>query len=176
MRAVDRLNDVIGRAVSWLTLALVLVTFASVVLRYGFSLGWIWLQESYIWLHGIVFMLGAGYTLLHGGHVRVDLIYRGAGPRYKAWVDLCGVLLLLLPMIIVLAWFSWSYVIDSWIYLEGSPTTGGLPGLFLLKTVLLVFCALVGLQGLALAGRSLLALRGRGGASTVTPDDGARSR
>lgn len=176
MRTVDRLNDVIGRAVSWLTLAMVLVTFASVVLRYGFSLGWIWLQESYIWLHGIVFMLGAGYTLLHDGHVRVDLIYRGASPRYKAWVDLCGALSLLLPMIVVVAWFSWSYVIDSWIYLEGSPTTGGLPGLFLLKTVLLVFCALVGLQGLALAGRSLLALRDRGGAGAVAPDDGAPPR
>ena len=176
MRAVDRLNEVIGRVVSWLTLVMVLVTFASVVLRYGFSLGWIWLQESYIWLHGIVFMLGAGYTLLHDGHVRVDLIYRGAGPRYKAWVDLCGVLFLLLPMVVVVAWFSWSYVIDSWIYLEGSPSPGGLPGLFLLKTVLLVFCTLVGLQGLALAGRSLLVLRGRGGAGAAAPNDGSSSR
>ena len=155
---------------------MVLVTFTSVVLRYGFSLGWIWLQESYIWLHGIAFMLGAGYTLLHDGHVRVDLIYRGAGPRYKAWVDLCGALLLLMPTIVVVAWFSWSYVIDSWIYLEGSSATGGLPGLFLLKTVLLVFCGLVGLQGLALAGRSLLMLRGSGDADAVAPNNGAPSR
>jgi len=155
---------------------MVLVTFTSVVLRYGFSLGWIWLQESYIWLHGIAFMLGAGYTLLHDGHVRVDLIYRGAGPRYKAWVDLCGALLLLMPTIVVVAWFSWSYVIDSWIYLEGSSATGGLPGLFLLKTVLLVFCGLVGLQGLALAGRSLLMLRGSGDADAVAPTNGAPSR
>ena len=171
MRAVDRLNDAIGRAVSWLTLAMVLVTFASVVLRYGFSLGWIWLQESYIWLHAMVFMLGAGYTLLHDGHVRVDLIYREAGPRYKAWVNLCGVVFLLAPMIGVVAWFGWPYVVDSWTYLEGSPATNGLPGLFLLKSVLLAFCLLVGIQGLALAGRSLLTLRGHGDAGAVAPNE-----
>ena len=140
---------------------MVLVTFAAVVLRYGFSLGWIWLQESYIWMHGIVFMLGAGYTLLHDGHVRVDLFYRDARPRYKAWVNLAGSVVLLLPMVVVVAWFSWPYVIDSWIYLEGSPKTDGLPGLFLLKSVLLAFCVLIGLQGLALAGRSVLYLAGR---------------
>lgn len=103
MHAIDRLNEAIGKAVSWLTLAMVLVTFAAVVLRYGFSLGWIWLQESYIWMHGIVFMLGAGYTLLHDGHVRVDLFYRDARPRYKAWVNLAGSVVLLLPMVVVVA-------------------------------------------------------------------------
>lgn len=161
VRAIDRLNDWIGRGVSWLTLAMVLVTFLVVVLRYVFSLGWVWMQESYVWLHGIVFMVGAGYTLLHNGHVRVDIFYRSASARFRAWVDLLGVLVLLLPVTIAVMWASWDYVIVAWSRLEGSREAGGLPGLFLLKTVLWIFCAAVALQGLSLAARSLLVLAGR---------------
>ena len=102
--AVDGLNDRIGRGVAWLTLAMVLITFLVVVLRYVFSLGWVWMQESYVWLHGIVFMLGAGYTLLHGGHVRVDIFYRPKSARFKAWVDIGGSLLLLRPFMILFIW------------------------------------------------------------------------
>lgn len=160
-----------GRAVAWLTLAMVAVVFAGVLLRYGFSLGWIAMQESYVWLHGIVFMLGAGYTLLHDEHVRVDVFYRGAGPRFKAWVDLLGVAFLLLPMIAMVAFVGFPYVADAWARLEASGKAGGLPGVFLLKTVILLFCLLVGLQGLALAGRSLLALKGR---ALPAPNEGAR--
>ena len=105
VRTIDRINDVVGRATAWLTLAMVVITFVVVILRYVFSLGFVWMQESYVWLHGIVFMVGAGYTLLHGGHVRVDIIYREANPRYKAWVDLFGALLLLTP-VIVMIWLS----------------------------------------------------------------------
>ena len=76
VRFIDRLNDAVGRGIAWLTLAMVLITFFVVVLRYVYSIGWVWMQESYIWLHGIVFMVGAGYTLLHNGHVRVDIWYR----------------------------------------------------------------------------------------------------
>lgn len=161
VRGINRLNDVIGRAMAWLTLAMVVVTLLVVVLRYGFSLGWVWMQESYVWLHGIVFMVGAGYTLLHDGHVRVDVIYQGASQRYRAIIDLLGSLFLLLPVVVVVAWYSWPYVIQSWIKLESSREAGGLEGLFLLKSVLLVFCLLMLLQGLALAGRSALTLAGR---------------
>lgn len=161
VRFVDRLDEAIGRAVSWLTLAMVMVTFAVVVLRYVFSLGWVWLQESYVWMHGLVFMLGAGYTLLHDGHVRVDVLYRGRGPRFRAWVDLIGVVALLLPMVFVIWDVAYPYVLASWQRLENSREAGGLPGLYLLKTAILVFCVLVGLQGMALAGRSLLLLLGR---------------
>ena len=70
---------------------MVLTTFSVVVLRYVFSLGWVWMQESYVWLRGIVFMLGAVYTLLHDGHVRVDIFYRPASERHKSWVYLFGV-------------------------------------------------------------------------------------
>lgn len=158
--AVDRLNDRVGQGAAWLTLAMVLIAFLVVVLRYVFSLGWVWMQESYVWLHGVVFMVGAGYTLLHGGHVRVDIFYRPKGARFKAWVDLGGVLALLLPVVVLVMWMSWGYVLASWSKFEESREAGGLPALFLLKTVILVFCVLVALQGLSLAGRSLLILLG----------------
>lgn len=160
VRFVDSLNEKIGRAVAWLTLAMVLITFVVVILRYVYAIGWVWLQESYVWLHGVVFMVGAGYTLLHNGHVRVDVIYRPGGARYKAIIDLLGSLLLLLPLIVLIAVVSFDYVADSWSRLEESREAGGLPGLFLLKSILLVFCGLLGLQGLSLAGRSLLVLSG----------------
>jgi TRAP-type mannitol/chloroaromatic compound transport system permease small subunit len=160
VRAIDHMNEQIGRAVSWLTLAMVLITFFVAAMRYGFNWGRVWIQELYVWLHGIVFMLGAGYTLLHNGHVRVDIFYRPADARFKAWVDLLGSLLLLMPIIVMVFWVSWPYVVQSWNMHEVSRESGGLPGLFLLKSVILAFCVLIGLQGLSLAGRSLLVLAG----------------
>lgn len=168
VRFVDSLNERIGRGVAWLTLAMVLITFGVVILRYVYAIGWVWLQESYVWLHGVVFMVGAGYTLLHNGHVRVDVIYRPGSARYKAIVDLLGSLLLLMPLIVLIAIVSYDYVFDSWMRLEESREAGGLPGLFLLKSVLLVFCALLGLQGLSLAARSVLVLTGH---PEFVPDD-----
>ena len=160
VRFIDRTNDVIGRGISWLNLAMVLVTFAVVVLRYGFALGWVWLLESYVWMYGIIFMIGAAYTLLHNDHVRVDIFYQANSARYKAIVDLCGVIFLLLPMIFMVAYISLPYVVASWVKLESSREAGGLEGLFLLKTVLLIFCLLVAAQGLAMAGRAVLVLAG----------------
>ena len=127
------------------------------ILRYVYAIGWVWLQESYVWLHGIVFMVGAGYTLLHNAHVRVDIFYRPNSARYKAVI---GSLLLLLPLVIVVVYVSYGYVLDSWMRLEESREAGGLPALFLLKTVILLFCMLIGLQGLSLAARSFLVLIG----------------
>lgn len=163
VRTVDALNEWVGRGTAWLCLAMVLVTFGVVVLRYAFSLGWVWLQESYVWLHGIVFMVGAGYTLLHGGHVRVDIFYRPKSARYKAWVDLFGSLLLLMPFAMMIFWVSHGYIVESWMRLEQSREAGGLPALYLLKSVIWVFSVLVGLQGLSLAARSWLVLAGREG-------------
>jgi TRAP-type mannitol/chloroaromatic compound transport system permease small subunit len=157
---IDGLNETIGRMVSWLTLAMVLITFSVVVLRYVFSVGWVWMQESYVWLHGVVFMVGAGYTLLHNGHVRVDIFYRSGSERYRAVIDLIGSIFLLSPMIVIVLLGSWDYVIKSWVGLEESREAGGLPGLFLLKTVLWVFCVLVALQAVSLMGRSWLVLNG----------------
>tara|TARA_R110001606_G_scaffold2139_1_gene9189 strand:- start:1131 stop:1676 length:546 start_codon:yes stop_codon:yes gene_type:complete len=160
VRAIDGLNDLIGRGVAWLVIPMVVITFLVATLRYGFAIGWVSMQESYMWLYGIMFMVGAGYTLLHGGHVRVDVIYRPASARYKAWVDLFGSLFLLMPVIIMILMYSYPYVVTSWHRLEGSHETGGLPGLFLYKSVILVFCVLMLLQGLSLAARSVLVLAG----------------
>ncbi len=158
VRGIDRLNDRIGRAVSWLTLAMVLVTVFVVIARYGFAWGRIWIQETYVWMHGALFMLAAGYTLLHDGHVRVDVFYRPASERFKAWVNLIGVLVFLLPTVGVVLYYTIPYVQASWLRLETSREAGGLPGLFLYKSIIPVFCVLVGLQGLAMAGRSVLVL------------------
>ena len=167
----DRLNDAVGRGVAWLTLAMVIIAFTVVILRYVFSLGWVAMQESYVWLHGMVFMAGAGYTLLHNGHVRVDILYRPGSDRYRAWVDLLGSLLLLMPVVILIVFASWDYVLVSWIKLEESREAGGLPGLFVLKSFIWVFCVLVALQGLSLAGRSFLVLFGKSALVPPLPGD-----
>jgi TRAP-type mannitol/chloroaromatic compound transport system permease small subunit len=158
---VDAANEWLGRLVAWLALGCVLVCFAVVVLRYAFGIGYTWLQELYIWQHALLFMVGAGYTLLHGGHVRVDIFYRGASRRRRAWIDLFGVFAFLLPWIGLVAVESVPFVAGSWSIGEGSPQPGGLPALWLLKGALLAFCVVVALQGLALAARSVLVLAGR---------------
>ncbi len=161
-RGVDWLNEQVGRLVAWLTLATVVVCAAVVILRYAFSIGFIWMQELYVWTYAGVFLLGAGYTLRHQGHVRVDIFYAGASARTRAWVDLFGTLVFLLPWLILIAWTAWPYVRASWALAEASSQTEGMPALYLLKTLLLVFCALLGLQGLAIVARSILVLAGRG--------------
>ena len=156
---IERLSEWSGRAVSWLTLAMVLVTFLVVVLRYAFDLGWIALQESITWMHALVFLLGAAYTLRHDGHVRVDIFYRRRSPRGRAWTDLLGALLLLIPVCGFILWISWDYVAESWRLHEGSREAGGLPGVFLLKTAIPVMATLLLVQGLAQVLRSIAVIR-----------------
>jgi TRAP-type mannitol/chloroaromatic compound transport system permease small subunit len=160
IQLIDRINDVIGRSISWLTLAMVVVTFLVVVLRYVFSIGWIAMQESVIYLHSMVFMLGAAYTLKQNAHVRVDIFYEKLSPRNRAWIDLLGSILLLVPFCIFIMVISWNYVGLSWSLLEGSREAGGLPAVFLLKTLIPVMAGLVMLQGIAQGLRSILILRG----------------
>jgi TRAP-type mannitol/chloroaromatic compound transport system permease small subunit len=157
---IDWFNDLTGRWVAWLTLGTVLVCFAVVVLRYAFSIGFIWMQDLYVWMHAVVFLLGAGYTFRNGGHVRVDILYGRASPTRKAWVDIVGTLIFLFPWLAVLAWDSQGFILGSWQLKESSQQTGGMPGMYLLKAGIWVFCILVGLQGLALLSRSILFLRG----------------
>ena len=156
---IDRLVAAIGRAVAWLALAIVLVQFAVVVLRYVFNIGSIWLSESVIYGHGAMFMLAAAWTLQTGGHVRVDIFYADASPRTKALVDLLGSLLLLLPFVAVILWFALPYVGRSWALLERSRETSGLPFVYLLKTVIPLFAVLLGLQGVSQAIRAARVLR-----------------
>ena len=103
-------------------------------------------------------MLGAAYTLLHDGHVRIDIFYRSAGIRAKAWVNLLGSLFFLLPTIATVGWFVLPYVMLSWQRLEASREAGGMHGLFIWKTAMLLFCILVFLQGVALILNSLITL------------------
>lgn len=157
---IDALNDRIGKAVSWVAIVMVLVQFSVVVLRYTFGLGFIWMQESVVYLHATLFMLGASYTLLHEGHVRVDIFYRTAAPRKKAMVDLVGALVFLLPICALILWAATPYVIDSWIMGEGSQETSGIQAVYLLKSLIIAFAGLMALQGVAMALRALLTLKG----------------
>ena len=168
----DRLSEWVGRAVAWLTLAMVLVTFAVVVLRYAFNLGWIAMQESVTYMHALVFMLAAAWTLRHDGHVRVDIFYREMSPKARARVDLAGTLLLLLPVSVFILVTSWDYVAASWSLHEGSREAGGLPGVYLLKTAIPVMAGLLILQGLANALRAIAILRGQAEPEAEEPIDG----
>ena len=154
----DVINEHLGSAVSWLSLLMVLVTFVVVVLRYAFDLGWIWLQESVTFMHAALFLVGAAYTLKHEGHVRVDIFYRKFTPRTRAWVDLGGALFLLLPVCLFIFSVSWDYVAQSWSLHEGSREAGGLDGVYLLKSLILVMAGLLVLQGLSQAMRCMISL------------------
>jgi TRAP-type mannitol/chloroaromatic compound transport system permease small subunit len=155
---IDRLIAAIGRAVMWLALAVVLLQFAVVVLRYAFGIGSIWLSESVIYAHAALFMLAAAWTLQANGHVRVDVFYADASPRAKALVDLLGALLLLLPFMVVIAWFGLPYVARSWTILERSREASGLPLVYLLKTLIPAFALLMALAGIAQAIRAAMVL------------------
>lgn len=160
---IDRLNIGIGRATAWLTLAMVIVSFVIVVIRYVFDSGFIWLQESLTWMHATVFMLGAAYTMQRDEHVRVDIFYRDMSRRKQAIVDLAGVIIFVLPLCCFFAYEALDYVAASWSINEVSLNAGGLPYplLPLLKSMLLVMPLLVALQGVSLALLSLRALKGR---------------
>jgi TRAP-type mannitol/chloroaromatic compound transport system permease small subunit len=147
---VDRLVCGLGRMVSWLTVIMVLITATVVVLRYVFGVGWIWLQETVTWMHATVFLLAAAYTLSRDEHVRVDIFYRGMSPRGQALVDSLGVLLLLLPTCLWIVFSAWDYVAASWQVRESSLETGGMPGLFLLESLIIVTPVLLAIEGLAL--------------------------
>lgn len=146
---IDRLTTAVGRAVAWLILFVVLVQFGLVAARYAFSIGSIKLSESVIYAHATLFMLAAAWTLNAGGHVRVDIFYAEASPRTKAWIDLAGALLLLLPFALALLWLSVPFAQRSWAILERSQETSGLPAVFLLKTLIPLFAAMLVLQGLS---------------------------
>lgn len=160
---IARFSELTGRAVSWLTLIMVVITFAIVVLRYLFDLGWIWLQESVTWMHAAVFMLGAAYTLGENEHVRVDVFYRRMSPRRQALVGVFGGLTFLLPMCLYLFWVSIEYVTVSWDIRESSREAGGLPYPFvpLMKSLIPVTALLLAAQGLADLGRDIATLAGR---------------
>lgn len=157
---IDAFNEHTGRVLSWLALAMVLLQFAVVVGRYVFGVGAIFYQELIIYFHAFLFMLAASYTLKRDGHVRVDVLYREASPRRKAMVNLLGSLFLLIPVCILIIWIAWPYVQSSWAIRERSMETSGIPLVYILKTTIIAFAVMVGLQGVSMVIRSLLAIGG----------------
>ena len=161
VRTISGLNRVVGEVLSWLALGCVLVCFTVVVQRYFFNTSTLWVQDLYVWVAGAMFTGVAGFALLRDDHVRVDIFYRPASLRRKAMADLFGVVVFLLPFMYVVLYYCYPAVARSWGYHEGSANIGGMPGLFILKSFIIVFAVLVGLQGIAMAARAILVLANR---------------
>ena len=155
----DGITETIGKAIAWLTLLVVLLTFTVVLLRDGFNIGWIAMQEAVLYAHGAVFMLGAAYTLKHDGHVRVDIFYSKFSVKQKALVNLFGTIFLLMPVCVFIFYISVDYVLMSWDILEKSKEPGGIPAVYLNKSLILLLVITLTLQGLSEIARNLLILK-----------------
>ena len=132
----DRLNLInlwTGKVAAWLILLMMLTTFLVVVLRYGFGIGSIALQEAISYCHAFAFLVGAAYTLQQDEHVRVDIFYQNFSTQQKAWVNCLGIVVFLLPLCGFLLFSSWHMFVSAWEIREGSPDPGGLPFLYLFK-------------------------------------------
>lgn len=160
VRSIDKFTDRCGQLLAWLVLAMALLTTFVVVLRYGFGSGSIMAQEAVTYMHGCLFMLGAAYALKSGAHVRVDIFYRNFSERGRAWVNSIGGIVFLMPLCVFIGVSSWNYVTESWAVLESSPEPGGIPAVFLLKSLLPLMAVNLFLQGLAETLRSALVLVG----------------
>lgn len=159
---IDRIVDATGRVVAWLNLGMVATTCVVVALRYAFDTGAIFLQESILYMHAAACLLGLSYALRHDAHVRVDLLYSRLSDRARAWIDLAGHTLLLMPLCATIVVVSWDYAVRSWAVLEGSAEVAGVPAVFLLKTLIPVSAALLLLQAASSSVRGIFVLRRRG--------------
>lgn len=164
-RAIDRLTRLIGRVVAWLTLAMVLVAAFNAIARYlGPKIGLSLSSNAYLelqwYLFSLVFLLGAPHALRSGAHVRVDVLYGGHSPTARAWIDLTGTVLFLLPFCAVATWYSFDFAWISWTEREVSSDPGGLPR-YPIKLVVPTAFALVGLQGISEAIKRVAILNGR---------------
>ncbi len=158
IRLIDNLTETIGKFINSFALLMALITTVLVVGRYGFNMGSIALQELVIYLHASLFLLGAAYGLKHGAHVRVDIFYQRFSPRQRAWVDSVGAIVFLLPLTAFIGFVSWEFVSHSWAIREVSSDTGGIPAVFLLKSLITAFALTLFLQGIAEVLRNLLYL------------------
>ena len=157
---IDAINQRVGRLVAWVSLGLVLVIFVDVTMRYMFNTSFVFTQELEWHLFGFIFLIGAGFTLLHDGHVRVDIFYQRLGFKGKAWVNFGGVLLFLIPGCIMVITTSWKFTMNAFAILEGSPDPGGIPLRFIIKGCIPVGFFLLLLQGISLGIHSLLQIVG----------------
>ncbi len=159
IRYLESVNLVVGNLIRWCALLMVLLQFGIVVLRYVFGISYIFLNEGVLYLHGFLFMLGAGYTLLVDKHVRVDIFYASRSIRGKALTDIWGHLFFLFPSMTVLLFYSWPSVKNSWEILEGPVSVGGIPASFLLKSLIPAFCILLIIQCAANLSKDILLLK-----------------
>ena len=169
---IDIFTEHLGRTIAWLTFAMMLLTCTVVVMRYFLEIGSIALQESITYLHALVFLMGAAYTLKHGGHVRVDILYQKFNPRQQAIVDVIGGLVFLIPVSLLMILFCWDYVASSWAIREVSSERQGLPWVYLLKSLLIAMPITLLLQGCAEVIKNLLFICGVGGTHTGESHEG----
>ena len=146
---ISYINKIEGFICAILVVLMSLNVFLVVVLRYLFGISFIWMQETYVWMHAYIFMLGAGYTYLNDDHVRIDIIYRSSSKLYKALVDSIGIIFLLFPFLYIIWNYSYPFVYKSWQMNEISREAGGLSMLYLLKLAILLFVALLSIQAIA---------------------------
>lgn len=151
--AIDQMNRTVASLIKWLALIMVLVQFGIVIGRYVFGFNSIAAQESVLYMHATLFMLGAGFTLLVDKHVRVDVFYAKVSNRTRRRIDILGHLFLLIPSMTALLYWSWPSVRNSWKILEGPISVGGIEAVFLLKSLIPAFCILILLQSLSLLMR-----------------------
>lgn len=159
-RMLDWPSHILGAVLPWLVATVVLLKFSTVGLRYIFHTTNSMLQDSVSYTHATLFMLMVGYAFLRDDHVRVDMFYANASAKTKAWVNLSGVLFGVMPLCLILGWFSWPYVKAAWAIREGALFFGGLPAVYLLKTVILLFVILLVVQSLAILLRSIAVIFG----------------
>ncbi len=159
-RWIDILNEWVGRGVAWVTAGLVMVVFVDVLMRYILNTSFVFTQELEWHLFGFIFLIGAGYTLLHDGHVRVDIIYQRLGLKGKAWINFFGVLLFLIPGCLMVITTSWKFTMTSFLMLEGSPDPGGIPFRFIIKGCIPAGFTLLLLQGISMSLHSFMQILG----------------
>lgn len=153
IQVADILDAITGRIadfVKWLALAMVLVQFAIVIGRYVFGIYSIAVQESVLYMHATLFMLGAAYTLQVDKHVRVDIFYAKADEALQKRIDILGHVFFLIPSMLALIWWTWPSVRNSWKILEGPISVGGIEAVFLLKSLIPAFCILILMQSAAI--------------------------
>ena len=158
VHTIDRITDISGRLLAWLALGMAALTAFIVVMRYGFNYNSIYVQELVTYLHGSLFMLGSAYALKQGAHVRVDIFYRNFSARAKAWVNALGGIVFLMPFCLFVAAVSWQFVAEAWVIREISSEPGGIPAVYLLKTLIPLMALNLLLQGTAETLRSTLLL------------------
>ncbi|MHA6288483.1 TRAP transporter small permease subunit [Maricaulis sp. CAU 1757] len=161
IQVIDTISLTIGGAARWFALGLVVVTVVVVIQRYVFGFASTKLQESVIYMHALLFLLASASTLLADGHVRVDVFYAKADARGKAWTNLLGTYLALIPTCLLILWASTGYLTSTWRILESSRESDGLAFVYLLKTSIALFAVMMILQGVAMAARAVLTLAGQ---------------